>query len=396
MAKKKTKVADIQAVSAEGSSGLVNYAEIIQAHFITKQALCLWGSSGYGKTSTVKAAAKTLNMDLVDMRLSYRDPLSLFLPMIQEKGANKVIEYIFSDVLDVMFHAERPTIVFLDEITNPSSPEIYNVLKELLNERTFLGKPVSEQIVFVAASNWATEDTGVKELPDSLMRRMTHMIFAPDRVDMNNKLSGLAKEWANNGNTAALIPSPHVEDLKLTPCPRQIDACELLFSKGGLRGDALRVCFVGRIGTEAGISFAKYCLDSLGKERGEKIGILHQLPPVMTRDTVPILKQAEEDGHVIEIVSYLTGVEHDQAVLGYYLGVHAGPEVCRAMFERGTHRGCRVSPDDYPIMRSHPEYREEDSHLVIWPQVAYHRRVLEIGVRRYTDGTTSENEVVGA
>lgn len=395
MAKKKTKVADIQSVSAEGSSGLVNYAEIIQAHFKTKQALCLWGSSGYGKTSTVREAAKELGMELVDMRLSYRDPLSLFLPTVETKGKFKVIEYIFSDILDVMFNAEKPTIVFLDEITNPSSPEIYNVLKELLNERTFLGRAVSDQVVFVAASNWADEDTGVKELPDSLMKRMTHLIFAPDRTDISNKLQPIARQWTMAGNAGALLPSPHIGKLNLTPCPRQIDACEKLFKDGGLRGDALRVVFTGRLGVEAGISFAKFCLDTLTQGGEEKQGVLHKLPPLMTRDTVELLKQAEEDGHVIEIVSYLTGVEHDQSVLGFYLGVHAGPEVCRAMFERGTHRGCRVSPDDYPIMRSHPEYREEDSHLVIWPQVAYHRRVLEIGVRRYQDGTTSENEVVG-
>ncbi len=389
--KKAPAVADIQAVSAEGSSGLVNYAEIFQAHFVTKQAVCLWGSSGYGKTSTVKEAAKTLGMKLVDMRLSYRDPLSLFLPVVD----GNVIRYIFSDILDVLFNAAEPTIVFLDEITNPSSPEIYNVLKELLNERTFLGRAVSDNVLFVAASNWASEDTGVKELPDSLMRRMTHMVFAPDRIDMGSKLRPLAREWAMQGNTGALIPNPHVESLNLTPCPRQIDACELLFTQGGLRGDALRVVFVGRIGLEAGVSFAKHCMSSLSEDRQKKEGVLHKLPAVMTKDTVPLLKQAEEEGHVIEIISYLTATEHDQAVLGYYLGIHAGPEVCRAMFERGTHRGCRVSPDDYPILRQHPEYREEDSHLIIWPQVAYLRRVLEIGVRHYQDGTTSESEVVG-
>lgn len=269
-----------------------DFAAIINAHYLTRQAICFWGSSGYGKTSTVRAAAKELGYEMVDMRLSYRDPLSLFLPLV----AGDKIEYIFSDVLDVMFSAKTPTIIFLDEITNPSSPEIYNVLKELLNERTFLGRKVSDFIVFVAASNWASEDTGVKELPDSLMRRMTHIAFSPDKVAITQKLQPLAKKFFSGATANSLLPLGHIEDFNLKPCPRQIDACERLAVEGGLRGAALRQVLSGRIGSAAGTAFADFLESELAPKKGQLRSLsdgaklLESLPLYMTRFPVTLQK----------------------------------------------------------------------------------------------------------
>jgi hypothetical protein len=287
-----------------------DYAAIIKAHHLTKQALCLWGSSGYGKTSTVRAAAEELGYKLVDMRLSYRDPLSLFLPIVNDG----VIEYVFSDVIKFMFEATEPTIVFLDEITNPSSPEIYNVLKELLNERTILGKRVSDQIVFVAASNWASEDIGVKELPDSLMRRMTHIAFSPDKMAIVSKLQPMAQKFFSGATAHKLLPGGHIEDFNLTACPRQVDACERLAVDGGLRGSALRQVFIGRIGPAAGIAFADHIEQELSQTKRDGTGmtdgakLLASLPVHMSRFPIQLFKDSGEATTVKDEEEYKTAI----------------------------------------------------------------------------------------
>lgn len=386
MAKKASKK-DIQ-LNEVTTASASDFPAIIRAHHVTKQALCLWGSSGYGKTSTVRAAAKELGFDIVDMRLSYRDPLSLFLPVVTEG----VIEYIFSDILNVMFHAKKPTIVFLDEITNPSSPEIYNVLKELLNERTILGKPVSDNVVFVAASNWAEEDTGVKELPDSLMKRMTHIAFAPDKISMTQRMQPHAAKFFSGGTASNLLNNGHIEDFKLTPCPRQIDACEQLAVVGGLRGAALRQVFIGRIGPEAGVVFATYIEEALSgsdnKPLSEAASLLATLPPTMTKADVPTLVKLEEMGHVSEILGYILAEGQDQAAVAKYLGLHAGAEIVRAVFEREKYNGYFVDLDDLlaaveDYAAKHPEVPREEladyKQPVPWALPAYTRGVLQIG-----------------
>lgn len=410
-----------------------DFASIIKAHYQTKQAICFWGSSGYGKTSTVRAAAKELGFEMVDMRLSYRDPLSLFLPVV----SGNIIEYIFSEVLDVMFSAGKPTIVFLDEITNPSSPEIYNVLKELLNERTFLGKRVSDFIVFVAASNWASEDTGVKELPDSLMRRMTHIAFTPDKIAITQKLQPLAKKFFSGATANNLLPLGHSEDFGLKPCPRQIDACERLAVEGGLRGAALRQVLSGRIGSAAGVAFADFLERELSENKAEIRGLsdgaalLALLPVYATRfpatlkkdgkehvvNTDAELKAAVRDGYrtqvdegniihrcgglmdtlmdlqdkgfVTEIVGYLLNhseqitttkraertpelLEHEAAV-AKFLGLYANPEIVRMVFDQKKFNGYFVELVDLKSV-DHPAEQP-----LPWCLPAYTRYALQVG-----------------
>ncbi len=374
------------------------YADVIRAHHAAKLAVLLSGSSGFGKTQTVLAAAKELGFQCVDVRMSYRDPLSLFLPIIEsQKNGTKVMDYVLSDFLNCLFTASVPTVIFLDEVTNPSSPEVFNVLKELLGERTILGKHISDEVVFVAASNFTEEDVGVRELPDSLVKRLTNLVFAPTPSAIVQHLPILTKEFFGNVERQNLLRKPYIpsETAIQDAVPRQLSACEQLFT-AGLRGDALRACLVGRVGSSVGIPLADFFMESLHRKEGKGLmsgGKVYNLPAKLTRakdidvtvydeDEMPepttkgaigILKEMEADGKVIEIVAYLDKPEHDKDVVAYYLGLHASPEVVRHVFDKDQQVGF------WPIRHGDWDPEGHWKNDVPWPLRAWERYALTLG-----------------
>lgn len=296
----------------------MNYNNILRAHAQTQLTTILHGSSGFGKTSTIRAYAKEFGLKIIDKRLSMIDPLTIFMPRVVDDK----IEMVMADWVHEMLTATAPVVVFFDEITNPSSPELFNIMKELLGERTIFGHKIPNCVQFVGASNLVSEDSGVKELPDSLWKRATHLAFAPDMNTMLEHLPESAQSLFSRN--PQLMFKPKVEEFPLTAVPRQINNCVALFETGLLDKTEARICFAGRIGTEAGYALAEH-LFSLKKQ--ERV-----YPKKLTEKNFKVLVAAEEEGLGLEVVQYLKG-EQPKDIVALYLATTASPEVCRAMYE---------------------------------------------------------------
>jgi hypothetical protein len=299
----------------------MNYNAIFLAHHKTHQTSILHGSSGFGKTATVRAYAQAVNAKLIDKRMSTVDPLTLFLPWLTDDKST--INTALVDWVQAMITCDTHTIIFLDEITNPSSPEVFNVLKELLGERTILGRPISSYIQFIGASNLVEEDTGVKELPDSLWKRATHLAFIPTTSDIVEHLKGSAKTFFSRNS--GLLRKPMHPKFPIDAVPRQINACVDLAETGILDDSSLKICCAGKLGTEAGFALAEFIIN----QRKQK----NVFPEVFTRAHSDMLSQYEQEGRALEVVTYLKGDQHVKEDVAYYLATTAMPETARAFHE---------------------------------------------------------------
>ncbi|MFK7827870.1 MAG: ATP-binding protein [Oligoflexales bacterium] len=308
----------------------LDYNKIFLAHYKTQQSLMLWGSSGYGKTSIVKAFADHKSFELMTVHAQYLDPLALFIPSTQAISQKGFVQFYPSEILHKIFMTKRRTILFLDELTR-ASEETFNILTELLLDRCVFGYKIPKHVLIIAASNFAEEDHGVRDMPDAVMQRLTHLIHAPSPEEsIDNMRSSLARKMLEHDTELLQEPANYpIHDL-LKPCPRQIDACATI-AETGLSGDNLMAVCRGRIGIEKGTELAiKIEMYLSGKAK--------MLPDAINSQELSRIAQAEHQGGVLEVVNFLCHQMLSGGRLPYianYLLEFASPEVCRALQVHG-------------------------------------------------------------
>jgi hypothetical protein len=309
---------------------MTDYNDIFKAHYKTKLPLMLWGSSGYGKTSLVVAYARAFNLKLQVLHAQYIDPMALFIPDTHNIAANGYVKFYPSDFLYRIFTAKEPTVLFLDEL-NRAREDTLNILTELLLERKVFGHAVGPSVQIIGASNFPEEDGGgVRDLPDAVMQRLTHIVHSPKSEDSARFLNSPSAR-ALAAQVTKLIQQPGSQNIHalLKACPRQIDACGMLAEVGGLRGKDLILCCQGRVGVESGAAVAA------GLERILR-GKAFSFPEKLTPATYEQVKKIEYGGSVVETIEYLKSCianqdEAQRAAVAVYLLRYAKPETVRAM-----------------------------------------------------------------
>jgi hypothetical protein len=306
----------------------IDYNKVMVAHFRTKLPIMLWGSSGYGKTSIVRAFAKRHNLDLQILHAQYIDPLALFIPSTHEMKELGYVRYYPSDFLYKIFNAKAKTVLFLDELTR-AREDTLQMLTEMLLDRRIFGHKIPDHVMMIAASNFPDEDTGVKDMPDAVMQRLTHLIHAPEQKE---SLAHFSNQLAQEALVRApgILQSPGAQNIYglLRACPRQIDACGMLAEAGLSGNDLLAVCR-GRIGMTAGTDLAF----TLERIRAGKEG---KIPTELDETTFPKVAHFEESGGLTEVVALLRKAAQDPnkcKMVADYLLRHARPETCRSMLQ---------------------------------------------------------------
>ncbi|MFK7823592.1 MAG: ATP-binding protein [Oligoflexales bacterium] len=317
----------------------LNYSKIFLAHYKTQQSLLLWGSSGFGKTSLVKAFADMKDFRLMTVHAQYLDPLALFIPSTQDIGDKGFVKFYPSEILHKIFVTKKRTVLFLDELTR-ANEETFNILTELLLDRCVFGYKIPDHVLIIASSNFAEEDHGVRDMPDAVMQRLTHLIHAPSpRESIDNMRSRLAQKLLENESEFIQHPSKYpIHDL-LKPCPRQIDACATL-AETGLSGENLMAVCRGRIGIEKGTELAIKIEMYLS-------GQAKILPEEINEQELSRVYRAEQKGGVLEVVNFLCQqmryVDRIPHIANYLLE-YASPEVCRSMQVHGLSFSYRGVP----------------------------------------------------
>jgi hypothetical protein len=332
------------------------FDNIFLAHHKTKLPLILWGSSGYGKSSTVKGFCKRHNYRLVDKRTVFIDPLEIQLPVKNE--TERVVDLWPARWLHELCKSNEPTVLFLDELNRPNSIQTLNMLTQLLLDRELNGIHLPDNVLVVAAGNLDTEDTGVQELPDAVINRLTHLVFAPDEFQIiGNMQSKLAQEALKLNPKIA--GKPGLPELKLKNCPRQIDAAVQLWETELLNEEELALVCRGRLGNESGNVLASTLLQIKRQQE-------FKLPRKVTPEAFEKIAQCEQEGMIIEIVSlFKTELETNEGKrtlkkverhIADYLLQHGSPELARSMQEAKF--AFRYDQEEFPLDKDGQSYKD--------------------------------------
>ncbi len=339
-----------------------DYSSILLAHYKTQLSVMLWGSSGYGKTSVVKDFAVKNGFELVVLHAQYLDPLALFIPSTGEMKELGYVKVYPSEVLHKIFNAKQKMILFLDELTR-AREDTFNILTELLLDRRVFGYKVPDHVLIIAASNFVEEDSGVRDLPDAVMQRLTHIVHAPDPAQSAARLGNLAvRKLLMTDPKIIRRPGRYPIYDVLKACPRQIDACGYL-AEVGLRGDDLAEVCRGRIGVEAGSELAVRIELLMG-------GKANLMPREVSPHEFIRIARAEKECGILEVVGFLREQMKRPEVrphIASYLLEFAMPETCRSLQVHGFSYTFATTPrkTDGQLFQSSSRVRGEQGHLDI-------------------------------
>jgi len=192
------------------------------------------GSPGVGKSDIARAVSKTLNLKIIDLRLSQCDPTDLMgFPNVQGIKARYVPMETFpikGDSLPVemdengtITHTYDGWLLFLDELPS-ASRAVQAAAYKLILDKMVGQHPLHECVAIMSAGNKATDKAIVNAMSTAIQSRLVHLELA---VNLNDWTA-----WASaNGIDSRIIGflnyktsllhkfSPDHQD-KTFPCPR--------------------------------------------------------------------------------------------------------------------------------------------------------------------------------
>lgn len=319
------------------------YENIFLAHFITKKPLILHGSSGEGKSASVKSLSRLIptaeqikkhpalkavaergGFKVIEKRLCYLDSLTVTLP-VKDDNKRIVTTYVAEWIYDLSpERCTEPTVLFLDEFNRPANSTSFHLMTELLLDRKINNIQISDNVLIVAAANLSVEDVGVVEIPNATLQRLTNLLHVPTDFEQRTN-----QQFEINKRILTRVPElhskPEVGELVLKNCSRQRDTAAALAETGLLTSNEIAVCARGLLGVEAGTMWA-------GAYKAEKGNEKSLLPSKLDESTFQQLSEVEQNGAIIEVQNFLANYigKQDKQVADY-LVLHATPETCRSL-----------------------------------------------------------------
>jgi hypothetical protein len=153
----------------------------------TKRPVYLWGPPGIGKSSVVRRAATTLELELVDVRATLLDPVDLRgLPRLDGDSA------VWCP--PAFLPRSGSGILFLDELAQ-APPLVQAACFQLVLDRRLGEYTLPDGWSVVAASNRAEDRAGAHRVLSPLMNRFVHL-----------DLEVSADDWQDWDVTAGIVP----------------------------------------------------------------------------------------------------------------------------------------------------------------------------------------------
>lgn len=135
----------------------------------------IWGDPGIGKSDTVRAVAKAMDIGLIDMRLSLYDPTDLRGFPVVKAGAMHFIP-------PALLPTKGKGILLLDEMP-AAPPATQNIAYQLVLDRRLGEYELPKGWHIVAAGNHARNGGVHYSLAPALANRFVHLEMAADPAD---------------------------------------------------------------------------------------------------------------------------------------------------------------------------------------------------------------------
>lgn len=155
--------------------------EILEACVKDKKPLIITSSPGIGKTSIVSQIARKIEIDFVPMYPSNASETD-FVGMPIYDREDKKASFLPFDQLDILISAEKPTLVLLDDF-GQARPSIQAACMHLLSERRVGYRPLSDNVVFVIATNDRGQNAGVNGILEPVKSRAVSIVKLAPNLD---------------------------------------------------------------------------------------------------------------------------------------------------------------------------------------------------------------------
>lgn len=224
------------------------------------------GAPGIGKSDIVAQAALEAQADLIISHPVVADPTDAKgLPFPSKDG--KSATFLPFGELKQALEATKPTCFFLDDL-GQASPAVQASYMQLILARRINGHVLSDQVVFVAATNRRTDRAGVQGILEPVKSRFASIVELEPNLDdwvdwalENDQPMELISFLRFRSNLLhAFNPT---QDLKNSPCPRTWANAGKL-SRLGLDRDVELAAIQGAVGEGAAaefIGFLQICRD---------------------------------------------------------------------------------------------------------------------------------------
>ena len=145
-----------------------------------RMPVLITGAPGIGKTECESLACAQLGFDNIIMHPVVKDPTDFKgMPWVTQKGA----EFIPFHDLKTLFSASNPTVCFLDDL-GQATPAVQAAAMQLILGRQIDGHRVSDQVVFMAATNRRGDRAGVAGILEPVKSRFATIVeLVPDLND---------------------------------------------------------------------------------------------------------------------------------------------------------------------------------------------------------------------
>jgi hypothetical protein len=143
--------------------------------FKVKRPIFMWGQPGVGKSDAVRALAKELNGEAVDVRLAQCDPTDVRGIPYFNKESN-TMQWAPADMLpSAEFCKDKPIVIlFLDEL-NSAPSSVQAAAYQLILDRCVGKYVLPDNVVIVAAGNRDGDKGVTYRMPSPLANRFIHI-----------------------------------------------------------------------------------------------------------------------------------------------------------------------------------------------------------------------------
>lgn len=148
------------------------------------------GSPGLGKSAIVKQVADSLNLQLIDVRLSQMDSSDIIgFPTIQNGKTSFVPPDVFPISTDTIPKGKDGWLLFMDELSSASN-SVQAAAYKLILDRMVGQYHLHKNVAIVAAGNKDTDKAIVNRMSTAMQSRLVHLNLMIKHKDWI--------EWANN------------------------------------------------------------------------------------------------------------------------------------------------------------------------------------------------------
>jgi hypothetical protein len=142
--------------------------------------LCIWGGSGWGKTSAIKNMCEKQNWGIVIVNLQAEDVLSFGGLPENVDGVMVYSKPWWVKKIEEQAHKEF-VVLFIDELNRPSNRDLLNICLSLISEKRIRDIYLPGNVRFVCTSNYGDQTVS---LPNALLQRFSHYVLTS--VDHKN------------------------------------------------------------------------------------------------------------------------------------------------------------------------------------------------------------------